>query len=160
MACNQLIFKTGDLFNSYKEFEDKLKLYNSSTGYNFNTLNSSTLSSAKAGEEVNEDLIYDGKYLKCEINPKTNALKAFTKEHPEITVKLCPAHLVLRVTKNKQQLKITKFHPEHDHDFSDKKRRLDKYKKQTANLPNNNAIDSVIVSIWVLPPYHCSFINR
>lgn len=87
MGFNQSLFKKGNSLDSYKEFEDLLKLYKSSTGYNFNTLNSTKFSAEKANKQLNKDLTYDDKYLKCEVNPKPVALKQFEKK--KILGKLC-----------------------------------------------------------------------
>ncbi|KAH0557548.1 hypothetical protein KQX54_007969 [Cotesia glomerata] len=82
MALNQPLFKKGNLFNSYKEFQDRLKLYYSSTGYNFNTRNSTTPSTTTTKEQFNKDIIYSDKYLKCVLNPKKVAQEKFEKENP------------------------------------------------------------------------------
>ncbi|KAH0549537.1 hypothetical protein KQX54_010200 [Cotesia glomerata] len=137
------VFRLNNLFNDHKEIETKLKLYKATTGYEFNTLNSTTLERKNFKQNYNKKLIYDDRYLKCIVNPKPKAARDFEVENPGIKVKQCPAHLTFRTTTDKQQLTITQFEPEHDHDPSDTTSRLKACKQQVAK---NKIQDTVIIN--------------
>lgn len=82
MDSNQTIFRVEDSFDDYKQVENKLKLYKATTGYEFNTLNSTKLTTKNFKQNYNKNLIYDDKYFKCIVHPKPAALRDFEKKNP------------------------------------------------------------------------------
>lgn len=82
MSSNKDFFKENDLFNSYAETKRKLAEYTASTYYTFSSKNSKTLKKLpNLPHDYNHQLIYDEKYYKCSVNPKTTTLNDFNKNN-------------------------------------------------------------------------------
>ncbi|XP_074108559.1 uncharacterized protein LOC141533534 [Cotesia typhae] len=160
---NEQLFNVGDLFASYDEFEAKLIMYQEKEKYSFTSTTAKKLESMKnLRQDYNCALKYDERYFRCSVNPKPVTVREFNKKYPHITVKLCPAALTVRTTKDKQFLRITAFMPDHDHEphalprlqmYSEmaekciaqgggRKKGTQAFSTQPASLPKKNALET------------------
>lgn len=86
MASKKEIFKINDLFDSFDQINAKLTEYTAMTNFSFTSMRSKTLEKLpNFSSTFNTRLIYDEKYYKCSVNPKSTTIDNFKKKNPEYT---------------------------------------------------------------------------
>ncbi|KAH0951552.1 hypothetical protein HN011_005399 [Eciton burchellii] len=114
-------FRLGEMFNSYKELEQKLKKFSKHSLVHYWRRDSRTVKGAhmKTARPINDQLKYYSVKYACIYGGQKFLPRGAGRRQSQSIRTNCPAHIMLRASKDGTKLEVTSVNNEHNHEISE-----------------------------------------
>ncbi|XP_011302304.1 uncharacterized protein [Fopius arisanus] len=114
-------FHLGEMFNSYEELEDKLEKFSKRSLVHYWRRDSRTVSGAhmKTARPISERLKYYSVKYACIYGGQKFLPRGAGRRQSQSIRTNCPAHIMLRASKDGTKLEVTSVNNEHNHEISE-----------------------------------------
>ncbi|EZA58243.1 hypothetical protein DMN91_005912 [Ooceraea biroi] len=114
-------FRLGEMFNSYKELEQKLKRFSRHSLVHYWRRDSRTVKGAhmKTARPINDQLKYYSVKYACIYGGQKFLPRGAGRRQSQSIRTNCPAHIMLRASKDGTKLEVTSVNNEHNHEISE-----------------------------------------